>query len=193
QGNYDRDNGNWVTGIPFLDEIRIGSQKNLTSDILNNKGRNHYYMIPFIIGLIGFIFHFKKDPKTFYVLLALFLFTSFALKIFLNERPFEPRERDYAVVASFMVFAMWIGFGVFAIYDGLKKYISPKVTLPLVLTACFLGAPVLMAKENWDDHDRSKKYTALAIAKGYLDSVGPNGILFTIGDNDTFPLWYLQE
>lgn len=193
QGNYDRDNGNWVTGIPFLDEIRIGSQENLTSDILNNKGRNHYYMIPFLIGLIGFIFHFKKNPKSFYVLLALFLFTSFALKIFLNERPFEPRERDYAVVASFMVFAMWIAFGVFAIYDGLKKFISPKLSLPLVLTACFLGAPVLMAKENWDDHDRSDKYTALAIAKGYLDSVGPNGILFTIGDNDTFPLWYLQE
>ena len=193
QGNYDRDNGNWVTGIPFLDEIRIGSQENLTSDILNNKGRNHYYMIPFLIGLIGFIFHFKKDPKTFYVLLALFLFTSFALKIFLNERPFEPRERDYAVVASFMVFAMWIAFGVFAIYDGLKKYISPKISLPLVLTACFLGTPVLMAKENWDDHDRSEKYTALAVAKAYLDSVEPNAIIFTIGDNDTFPLWYLQE
>nr|WP_297310167.1 DUF2723 domain-containing protein [uncultured Flavobacterium sp.] len=193
QGNYDRDNGNWVTGIPFLDEIRIGSQENLTSDILNNKGRNHYYMIPFIIGLIGFIFHFRKDPKTFYVLLALFLFTSFALKIFLNERPFEPRERDYAVVASFMVFAMWIAFGVFAIYDGLRKYLTAKASLPLVLTACFLGAPVLMAKENWDDHDRSEKYTALAIAKAYLDSVGPNGIIFTIGDNDTFPLWYLQE
>lgn len=193
QGNYDRDNGNWVTGITFIDEVRIGSQKNLTSDILNNKGRNHYYMIPFLIGMIGFIFHFKKDAKSFYVLLALFLFTSFALKIFLNERPFEPRERDYAVVASFMVFAMWISFGVYAIYDGLKKYLSPKAAMPLVLTACFIGAPVLMAKENWNDHDRSEKYTALAIAKSYLDSVEKNGILFTIGDNDTFPLWYLQE
>src|SRR5690606_12613959 len=163
QGNYDRDNGNWVTGIPFLDEIRIGSQKNLTSDILNNKGRNHYYMIPFIIGLIGFIFHFKKDPKTFYVLLALFLFTSFALKIFLNERPFEPRERDYAVVASFMVFAMWIGFGVYAIYDFLSSKLKAKIALPIALASTLLAAPVLMAKENWDDHDRSEKYTALAM------------------------------
>jgi len=92
-----------------------------------------------------------------------------------------------------MVFAMWIAFGVYAIYEGLQKYLSPKASLPLVLTACFLGAPALMAKENWDDHDRSEKYTALAIAKAYLDSVEPNGIIFTIGDNDTFPLWYLQE
>lgn len=193
QGTNDRINGNWVTGITFLDEIRLGSQKNLPSDVLNNKGRNHYYMLPFILGLIGFVWHFRKDPKSFYVLLALFLFTSFALKIFLNERPFEPRERDYAVVASFMVFAMWVGFGAFAVFEGIKKYISPKVSLPLVLGASFLAAPVLMAKENWNDHDRSEKYTALATAKAYLDSVEPNGIIFTIGDNDTFPLWYLQE
>ena len=193
QGSNDRLNGNWVTGITFLDEIRLGSQKNLPSDVLNNKGRNHYYMLPFILGMIGFVWHFRKDAKSFYVLLALFLFTSIALKIFLNERPFEPRERDYAVVASFLVFAIWVGFGVYALYEGLKKYVSPKVGLPLVLGASFLAAPVLMAKENWNDHDRSEKYTALATAKAYLDSVEPNGIIFTIGDNDTFPLWYLQE
>lgn len=193
QGTNDRMNGNWVTGITFLDEIRLGSQKNLPSDVLNNKGRNHYYMLPFILGLIGFVWHFRKDPKSFYVLLALFLFTSIALKLFLNERPFEPRERDYAVVASFLVFALWVGFGVYALYEGLKKYMSSKVTLPLVLGTGLLAAPVLMAKENWNDHDRSEKYTALATAKAYLDSVEPNGIIFTIGDNDTFPLWYLQE
>src|SRR5690606_20123568 len=111
QGNNDNMEGNWISGIKFLDEIRLGSQENLTSDMLNNKGRNVYYMLPFILGLVGFVFHYRKDPKTFYVLLALFLFTSFALKIFLNERPFEPRERDYAVVGSFMVFAMWVGYG----------------------------------------------------------------------------------
>jgi hypothetical protein len=159
----------------------------------NNKARNTYFFLPFILGIIGMIFHAKKDLKSFYVLLALFLFTSFALKIFLNERPFEPRERDYAVVGSFYVFAMWIGFGVYAIYEGLKKYLSPKVVIPLVLATTLLAGPVLLAKENWDDHDRSGKYTALAMAKAYLDSCDPNAILFTIGDNDTFPLWYAQE
>ena len=193
QGTDNREHGNWVTGIKFLDEIRLGSQSDLPSDLLNNKGSNHYYMLPFIIGLIGFFWHYRRDPKSFYVLLALFLFTSIALKIFLNERPFEPRERDYAVVGSFMVFAMWVGFGVYAIYEALSKKVSVKTALPLTLAATFLAAPVLMAKENWDDHDRSEKYTALAMAKAYLDSVEPNGIIFTIGDNDTFPLWYLQE
>jgi hypothetical protein len=193
QGKDDVENGNWISGINFLDEIRLGNQSKLTSDMKNNKSRNTYYFLPFILGIIGMIFHAKKDLKSFYVLLALFLFTSFALKIFLNERPFEPRERDYAVVGSFYVFAMWIAYGVYAIYDGLKKYLSPKITVPIVLATTMLAAPVLLAKENWDDHDRSGKYTALAMAKAYLDSCEPNAILFTIGDNDTFPLWYAQE
>lgn len=193
QGTDGREHGNWVTGIKFLDEIRLGSQKDLPSDLLNNKGRNHYYMLPFIIGLVGFFWHYRRDPKSFYVLLALFLFTSFALKIFLNERPFEPRERDYAVVGSFMVFAIWVGFGVYALYEFLSSKIKTKIALPLTLATTLLASPILMAKENWDDHDRSEKYTALAMAKAYLDSVEPNGIIFTIGDNDTFPLWYLQE
>src|SRR5690554_4095705 len=193
QGSNDRMNGNWISGITFLDEIRLGSQSSLTSDMLNNKGRNAYYMIPFVLGLIGFIFHYRKDPKTFYVLLALFLFTSFALKIFLNERPFEPRERDYAVVGSFMVFAIWVGYGVYAIYELLAQKLNAKIALPVVLSATFLASPVLMATENWDDHDRSGKYTALALARAYMDSLDENAIIFTIGDNDTFPLWYLQE
>lgn len=193
QGNNDRLNGNWITGIKFIDEIRLGSQENLTSDMINNKGRNAYFMIPFILGLVGFIWHYRRDPKTFYVLLALFLFTSFALKIFLNERPFEPRERDYAVVGSFMVFAIWVGFGVYGIYEFLASKINSKIALPAVLAVTFLASPVLMASENWDDHDRSEKYTALALGRAYLDSLEPNAIIFTIGDNDTFPLWYLQE
>jgi hypothetical protein len=193
QGKYDNANGNWITGISFIDEWLIGTQKNLTSDMQNNKGRNIYYGIPFIIALIGLFFHAKRDPKSFYVLLSLFLFTGLALKIYLNERPFEPRERDYALVGSFYVFAMWIAFGVYAIFDWIKKYLAPKVAIPLVLSACLLASPVLLAKENWDDHDRSNKYTALAMAKAYLDSCEPNAILFTIGDNDTFPLWYMQE
>ncbi len=193
QGKYDDSNGNWITGISFIDELLVGSQKNLTSDMQNNKGRNVYFGLPFILALLGIFYHAKKDVKSFYVLLALFLFTGLALKIYLNERPFEPRERDYALVGSFYVFAMWIALGVYAIYDWILQYLKPKVAIPLVLVVCFLASPVLLAKENWDDHDRSNKYTALAMAKAYLDSCEPNAILFTIGDNDTFPLWYMQE
>ncbi|TRW26524.1 DUF2723 domain-containing protein [Flavobacterium zepuense] len=193
QGRYDHLDGNWLSGIKPLDEIRLGSQDNLPSDQENNKGRNVYFFLPFILGVVGFIYHAKKDLKSFYVILALFLFTGLALKIYLNERPFEPRERDYALVGSFYVFAIWIGLGVYAIYDAIKNYIAPKVAGPVVIAVTLLAAPVLMASQNWNDHDRSGRYTALAMAKAYLSSCEPNAILFTIGDNDTFPLWYAQE
>ena len=126
-------------------------------------------------------------------MLALFLFTGLALKIYLNERPFEPRERDYALVGSFYAFAIWAGIGVYALFDYVKKYLQPKIAAPLVLTTALLAAPVIMAFQNWDDHDRSGKFTAIALAKNYLNSCQPNAILYTIGDNDTFPLWYAQE
>ena len=193
QGRYDNQDGNWLSGIPFIDELHLGSQDNLPSDVLNNKGRNVYYFLPFLLGIIGLLYHAEKDLKSFYVLMVLFLFTGFALKIYLNERPFEPRERDYALVGSFYVFAIWIGFGVYALYDTVRKYLAPKIAGPIVICVSLLAAPVLMASQNWDDHDRSGKYTALAMAKAYLTSCDPNAILFTIGDNDTFPLWYAQE
>ncbi|WP_333878528.1 glycosyltransferase family 117 protein [Flavobacterium sp.] len=195
QGKYDNLDGNWISGIKFIDEIHLGkgSQTNLPDDVKNNKGRNVYYFIPFIIGLIGLMYHAQRDLKSFYVLLALFLFTSIALKIFLNERPFEPRERDYALVGSFYVFAIWIGFGVYALYEIVCDYIKSKIIGPVVVGLCLLGVPVLMASQNWDDHDRSNRYTAPAMAINYLNSCDKNAILFTIGDNDTFPLWYAQE
>ncbi|MBN8566056.1 MAG: DUF2723 domain-containing protein, partial [Flavobacteriales bacterium] len=192
QGKYDNE-GNWLSGIDFIDEIFLGSQKNLPQDVLKNKGRNTYYFLPFILGILGMVFHYKKDIKGFYVLFVLFLFTGIALKVYLNERPFEPRERDYALVGSFYVFAIWIGLGVYAFFDFIRKWLNPKIALPVVLVLTLLANPVLLANQNWDDHDRSNKYTALANAKGYLESCEPNAILFTIGDNDTFPLWYAQE
>ena len=193
QGKYDYLDGNWLSGISFIDNLHLGSQDNLPTDVLNNKGRNVYFFLPFILGLIGLMYHANKDLKSFYVLLALFLFTGIALKIYLNERPFEPRERDYALVGSFYVFAIWIGFGVYALYESVQKYLAPKIAGLLIIAASLLAAPILMAAQNWDDHDRSGKYTALSMAKAYLNSCDPNAILFTIGDNDTFPLWYAQE
>jgi hypothetical protein len=195
QGKYDNLDGNWISGIKFIDEIHLGkgTQENLPDDVKSNKGRNVYYFLPFIIGLIGLMYHAQRDLKSFYVLLVLFLFTSIALKVFLNERPFEPRERDYALVGSFYVFAIWIGFGVYAIYEIVTGYIKSKLVGPIVIGACLLASPILMATQNWDDHTRANRYTATAMAKNYLESCEPNAILFTIGDNDTFPLWYAQE
>ena len=193
QGRYDQ-HGNWISGIKPIDEWHLGqSQDNLPTDVAQNKGRNTYYFLPLILGLLGLFFLFNKDKKLFWVTLVFFLFTGLAIQVYTNVRPFEPRERDYSVVGSFYVFALWIGLGVYAIFDLLKKHIPSKVLAPAASLICLLLVPTILASQNWDDHDRSGKYTALAMAKKYLDSCGENGILFTIGDNDTFALWYAQE
>jgi len=192
QGRMDN-HGNWLSGIKFIDEMHLGSQDNLPSDVLNNKGRNTYYFIPFLLAFIGILYHYSKDNKSFYVILIAFLMTGLAIVFYTNVRPFEPRERDYAVVGSFYFFAIWLGIGVYALYDYLKKYISAKISAIGVIIFGLLGAPVLMASQNWDDHDRSGKYSALNNAKAYLNSCQKNAILYTIGDNDTFPLWYARD
>ena len=192
QGKNDVFNGNWLSGVNFIDEARLGPQTNLPSDVKNNKARNTYYFLPLILGLLGVVFHYNKDKSSWWVLMVFFLFTGLALKVYLNERPFEPRERDYALVGSFYVFAIWMGFGVYALFEMLKKHLQPKIAVPLVIVVGLLAAPVLLASQNWDDHDRSNRYTASAMAKKYLDSVDPDGIIFTIGDNDTFAIWYAQ-
>ena len=192
QGQLDN-HGNWLSGIDFIDSPRLGSQKDLPAEIKENKGRNTYYFLPFIFGIIGLLYQLQKDQKNFYMLLLFFLFTGLAVIFYTNPKPFEPRERDYAVVGSFYIFAIWIGFGVLAIFDGIKQFLNPKITAIAISIIGLFAVPLLMANQNWDDHDRSNRYTAHLNAQAYLDSCQENAIMFTIGDNDTFPLWYLQE
>ncbi|MBU3123863.1 DUF2723 domain-containing protein [Sinomicrobium sp. 2019215] len=188
-------NGNWLSGIKAIDEHHLGPQDNLPSDALNNRARNTYFFLPLILGLIGFIFHLRKDPKRFWTLLVFFLFTGIAIQFYTNVRPFEPRERDYSLIGSFYIFAIWIGIGAFALYSGLQKLLSPKILAPAVKTACLLAVPTVMAYQNWDDHDRSERYIARAMARNTLDSIRKNtdAIVFTMGENDIFGMWYAQE
>ena len=193
QGNLDIFNGNWISGIDAIDEARLGSQEKLPSQVLKNKGRNTYYFLPLILGIIGLLYQIKWDKENFFTLLLFFAFTGFAIIFYTNPKPFEPRERDYAVVGSFYIFAIWIGFGVLALYEYLKSFSNQKITAITVSVICFLAVPTLMATQNWNDHDRSNRYTTHLNAQAYLESCDENAIMFTIGDNDTFPLWYLQE
>jgi len=195
QGKLDPINGNWISGIPFIDNWRLGPQELLPSELANNKGKNKYYMLPLLMGILGFAFLYGKDPKRFWVMLLLFLFTGLALKVYLNERVFEPRERDYTLVGSFYTFSIFIGLGVLALSERIRSFLRPRIAVPIVGALSLLCVPVLLASENWDDHDRSGRYTAQSTAKAYLDSVEEDvdAMIFTIGDNDTFAIWYAQE
>ena len=193
QGKMDL-HGNWISGFDSLDEYFLGiSQDNLPADVINNKARNTYYFLPLLLGLIGLFFLFNRDRKLFWTMLVFFLFTGIAIQVYTNVRPFEPRERDYSLVGSFYVFALWIGFGVFAIYEKLSSFSKTSLLAPMVSLICLVAVPGVLISQNWDDHDRSKRETAHAMAIQYLESCDPNAIIFTIGDNDTFPLWYAQE
>ena len=193
QGKMDL-HGNWISGFDSLDEYFLGiSQDNLPVDVINNKARNTYYFLPLLLGLIGLFFLFNRDKKLFWTMLVFFLFTGIAIQVYTNVRPFEPRERDYSLVGSFYVFALWIGFGVFAIYEKLSSFSKTSLLAPIVSLVCLVAVPGILISQNWDDHDRSKRETAHAMAIQYLESCDPNAIIFTIGDNDTFPLWYAQE
>ena len=188
------ENGNWLSGLDFIDKYRLGPQKNLPTDLSENKARNTYYFIPLILGLIGLVFLYKKDVKNFWPLIVLFLFTGLALKFYLNERIYEPRERDYALVGSFYTFCIFIGYSFLSIFNFIEKKFGGYTSLAITSILC-LSCPVVLATYNWDDHDRSNRYTAQSLAKAYLDSIDEDkqAIIYTIGDNDTFALWYAQE
>ncbi|NPA67381.1 MAG: DUF2723 domain-containing protein [Chlorobi bacterium] len=192
QSYGDITKGNWISGIPFLDEMITGSQKNLPDRIKNDKSRNVYFLLPFILGITGLLFSYFEDKKSFTVIMLLFFFTGAAIVIYLNQTPYQPRERDYAYAGSFYAFAVWTGLGAAALYSYFSEKMKPKTALIL---AAFITVPVpiITASENWDDHDRSDRYTARDFAVDYLNSCEKNAILFTYGDNDTFPLWYAQE
>jgi hypothetical protein len=204
QGHGSALDGNWITGIDPLDRGKVGSAYYMAPNedgvmvekarpaSMDNIAHNTYYLLPFILGLLGLAYHIYSDSRNTWVVFLLFFMTGLAIVIFLNQAPYQPRERDYAYAGSFYAFCVWIGFSVMAVVEGLKKYAHEKV-LAVVVTVLFLGVPLLMANQNWDDHDRSKNRAAHDYGANYLQSCPPDAILYTNGDNDTYPLWYAQE
>ena len=186
-------NGSWLSGINAIDSARLGDQTKITTAAKNNPGRNVYFFLPLILGVIGLVYQFMKDPKDWLVLGLLFFFTGMAINFYTNPPPLQPRERDYAYVGSFYVFAIWMAVGVYALYEVLSKKMPQVMSATVVTLASLLAAPVIMGSQNWDDHNRHGRFTARDFAKNYLNSCAPNAILFTNGDNDTFPLWYVQD
>ena len=189
--------GNWESGIGFLDALRLGDQSDAPDLLKENKGKNHYFFLPLLLGLLGLVFQFDRDKRGSWLVFLMVFMTGIAIVLYLNQPPYQVRERDYAYAGSFYMFCIWIGLGVAALYEWLTSASwagsLPKKGVAAGVSALCLGVPALMAAQNWDDHDRSHRYTSVEMAANYLNSVGPNGYLVTHGDNDTFPLWYAQE
>lgn len=201
QGHGEVDKGNWITGINAIDKYRVGDASNLPTEMAENPGRNVFYMLPLILGIIGLLYQAfagKRGIEQFWVTFFLFFMTGIAIVIYLNQTPYQPRERDYAYAGSFYAWTIWIGLGVAAIMHGLtllfKKANIKNELIPATLASLIcLCVPLQMVSQTWDDHDRSGRYIARDFGMNYLSSVEPNAIIFTNGDNDTFPLWYAQE
>jgi hypothetical protein len=192
QGTGGAVNGNWITGISFVDKPRIGTP-DMPAGMKNDPSRNVYFMLPFLLGVIGMIYQVNRDRKNWFNILLLFIMTGIAIVLYLNQYPNQPRERDYAYTGSFYFFSVWIGLGVLSIFEALSRLTGEKIAAPVSGAVCFLTVPLIMGTQNWDDHDRSGRYLTREVAANYLKSCAPNAILFTNGDNDTFPLWYDQE
>lgn len=196
QGHGEVTNGNWKSGFNFIDDAAIGTQDNLPPAYANNKGNNSYYLLPLLLGIIGIIYQLsmgKKGNESFWITLTLFFMMGIAIVLYLNQGPSEPRERDYAYAGSFFAFAIWVGFGVAGISKFIKRANIPGVVAAILAFLIAIPAPAIMAKENWDDHDRSNRYVVRDFGLNYFNSCAPNAVIFTNGDNDTFPLWYTQD
>jgi len=185
--------GNWITGIPFWDNARLGDQSKLPDTLKNNKSHNRLFALPLLLGILGLIYQYQKDKENGLIVGLLFFFTGIAIVIYLNQAGNQPRERDYAYVGSFYAFAMWIGIGVMYVKELFDKYMKGNMSNYAAAGLCFLAVPVIMASQEWNDHDRSHKTLPRDIALDYLQSCAPNAILITFGDNDTYPLWFDQE
>jgi len=188
--------GNWISGINAVDNFRLGDQKALPDSLANNKARNKYYFLPLIFGLLGIFFQFNKGKEGregLWLVTLLFVLTGLAIVVYLNQYPLQPRERDYAYAGSFYAFAIWIGLGVPALYEAFKKLLPDTLNASLITLAGLIAVPGLLIAENYDDHDRSNRYTARDLGANYLKTIDEQGIIFTNGDNDTFPLWYNQD
>jgi hypothetical protein len=193
QANGNVMDGNWISGIPFVDKARLGDQSLMPYNYQNNPARNKYFFLPLLIGLAGLVWHYLRHRKGFSLVMLFFIMTGLAIVVYLNQYPSQPRERDYAYAGSFYAFAFWIGMGVMLLYDLFRKFLDerPAAVIPALVTLA--AVPLLMIVQNYDDHDRSDRYTARDIASNYLSSCDENAVLLTYGDNDSFPLWYIQD
>ena len=187
--------GNWESGVKFIDNVRLGDQTDAPGVLADNPGKNHYYFLPLLLGLLGLCFQYGRDRRGCWLTFLMFFMTGIAVVLYLNQPPFQVRERDYAYAGSFYFFCVWIGLAVYGLYELLEDIFHGRGDAVSAVSVSFLCllVPVLMAQQNWDDHDRSGRSTAVEMGCNYLNSVGPQGILITHGDNDTFPLWYAQE
>ncbi|MFM2207972.1 MAG: hypothetical protein RL213_1947 [Bacteroidota bacterium] len=185
--------GNWISGVDFIDEMRLGPQAKLPESMKANRARNLLYFLPFLLGLVGLVYQFNRANLDGWIVFLLFFMTGIAIVIYLNGTPQQPRERDYAYAASYYAYSIWIGLGVLALFDFLRRKVAGTASAMIATTVCLVAVPVLMARAEWDDHNRSNRYTSRDFAVDYLESCARNAILFTNGDNDTFPLWYAQE